>query len=74
MFNYEPEDLAAATSGAGGKRRMSCYCGVPASPFTTGGQPGVLADFGERIARVFAGRVIVCTWETSCPQPAASRP
>ncbi len=59
MFNYEPEDLAAATSGAGGKRRMSCYCGVPASLFTTGAEPGALADFGERIARAFAGKVIV---------------
>ena len=68
MFNYEPEELAAATSpryssgfsiGAGGKRRMSCYCGVPASLFTTGTDPRSLADFGERIARAFHGRVVV---------------
>ncbi len=59
MFNYEPEELAAATAGAGGKRRMSCYCGVPASLFTTGADPNSLADFGERIARAFGGRVIV---------------
>jgi hypothetical protein len=59
MFNYEPEELAAATSGAGGLRRMSCYCGVPASLFTTGARPAALADFAERIVRAFQGRVIV---------------
>jgi hypothetical protein len=63
MFNYEPEELAAATVGEGtagsGRRRMSCYCGVPASLFTTGADPRSLADFGERIARAFGGRVIV---------------
>jgi hypothetical protein len=59
MFNYEPEELAAATSGTGGKRRMSCYCGVPASLFTTGAAPSALADFAERIVRAFSGRVIV---------------
>lgn len=59
MFNYEPEELAAATCGAGGKRRMSCYCGVPASLFTTGTLPVVLGDFGERIAAAFQDRVIV---------------
>ncbi len=59
MFNYEPEELAAATDGSGGLRRMSCYCGVPASLFTTGAGTGVVADFGDRIARAFGGRVIV---------------
>jgi hypothetical protein len=62
MFNYTPEELAAATGGAGGaagRRRMACYCGVPASLFTTGADPKTLADFGERIARAFGGRVIV---------------
>ena len=65
MFNYEPEELAAATrtasatTGPAGERPMSCYCGVPASLFTTGGSPRSLADFGERIARAFGGRVIV---------------
>jgi hypothetical protein len=59
MFNYEPEELAASISGRDGKRRMSCYCGVPASLFTTGIAPGELADFGERIARAFDGNVIV---------------
>ena len=59
MFNYEPEELAAATGGRNGLRRMACYCGVPASLFTTGGDAKMLADFGERIARAFGGRVIV---------------
>ena len=59
MFNYQPEDLAGATSGGGGLRRMSCYCGVPASLFTMGVPPSSLADFAERILRAFSGRVIV---------------
>ena len=59
MFNYEPEELAAATSGAGGKSRLGCYCGVPACLFTTGTLPVTLADFAERIARAFDQRVIV---------------
>ncbi len=59
MFNYEPEELAAATSGASGGRRVGCYCGVPASLFTTGESPRSLADFGARIARAFDGKVIV---------------
>ena len=59
MFNYEPEELAAATCGAGGKRRLGCYCGVPACLFTTGTLPAALADFAERIARAFEQRVIV---------------
>jgi hypothetical protein len=56
MFNYEPEELAAATSGAAG---MACYCGVPASLFTIGTGPAAIAAFGERITRAFDGRVIV---------------
>ena len=59
MFNYEPEDLAAATAGTGGKSRVSCYCGVPASLFATAQPAGRLADFAERIVRAFSGRVIV---------------
>jgi hypothetical protein len=59
MFNFEPEELAAATSGEGGKRRMSCYCGVPASLFTTGHSTSSIADFAERIHLAFSGRVIV---------------
>ncbi len=59
MFNFEPHELAAATSGAGGKKRMSCYCGVPASLFTSGQPPSSLADFAENISRAFSGRVIV---------------
>jgi len=59
MFNFEPEELAAATAGEGGKKRVSCYCGVPASLFTTGQSPSSLADFAERISRAFSGRVIV---------------
>jgi hypothetical protein len=59
MFNYEPEDLAGATSGKNGKKRLSCYCGVPASLFTTAAAPASLADFAERIVRAFSGRVIV---------------
>jgi hypothetical protein len=58
MFNYEPEELAAATSGSVGKRRVACYCGVPASLFTTGQTPAALADFAERIVDAFRGRVI----------------
>jgi hypothetical protein len=64
MFNYEPEELAAATRGrpsTGGMaalRRIACYCGVPASLFVTAG-PGMLADFAERIERAFDGNVIV---------------
>ena len=54
MFNYEVEELAAAL-GEG----MSCYCGVPASMFTTGVSVGEIAAFGEKIARAFDGRVIV---------------
>ena len=38
---------------------MSCYCGVPASLFTTGHSLLTLADFAERIYRAFSGRVIV---------------
>jgi hypothetical protein len=59
MFNYQPEDLAAATDGRSGKARMSCYCGVPASLFTTDSGARQTADFGERVARAFAGKVIV---------------
>jgi hypothetical protein len=59
MFNYEPEELAEATCGTGRRPRVSCYCGVPASLFTTGIDPQSLADFGERIARAFKGGVIV---------------
>jgi hypothetical protein len=54
MFNYECEELAAAL-GEG----MSCYCGVPATMFTTDLPPGQIAAFGERIAHAFDGRVIV---------------
>ncbi|HEY9595021.1 MAG TPA: uroporphyrinogen decarboxylase family protein [Spirochaetia bacterium] len=53
MFNYEPEELAAATVG-----RIACYCGVPASLFITE-EPGRLAGFAERIERAFRGNVIV---------------
>lgn len=59
MFNYEPEELAAATCDAGGKRRLGCYCGVPACLFTTGTLPVILAHFAERIARAFDQQVIV---------------
>jgi hypothetical protein len=59
MFNFEPEELAAATTGEGGRRRLSCYCGVPAALFTTGRSPIELADFAERIVHAFSGRVIV---------------
>ncbi len=54
MFNYQVEELAGAL-GEG----MSCYCGVPASMFTTGVSADEIASFGERIARAFDGRVIV---------------
>jgi uroporphyrinogen-III decarboxylase len=54
MFNYEVEELAAALAPG-----MSCYCGVPATLFVTNRPHGEIADFGERIARAFGGRVVV---------------
>ncbi len=54
MFNYEVEELAAAASDA-----LRCWCGVPAGLFTIGHPHEAIADFGERIARAFGGRVIV---------------
>jgi len=54
MFNYEVEELAGALG-----KEMSCYCGVPATMFTTDLPPEQIATFGERIARAFSGRVIV---------------
>jgi hypothetical protein len=38
---------------------MRCYCGVPASLFTTGVPTEDICGFGERIVRAFAGQVIV---------------
>ena len=54
MFNYEPEELAAAAGD-----RLHCYCGVPATLFTQGLPTGELVDFGVRIARAFKNRVLV---------------
>lgn len=54
MFNYEVEELAAAL-GEG----MSCYCGVPATMFTTDLPPEQIAAFGERIVQAFDSRAIV---------------
>jgi len=54
MFNYEVEELADALAPG-----MSCYCGVPATLFTTATDAGIVEDFGERIARAFEGRVVV---------------
>ena len=62
MFNYEPEELAAALRGSaacGPGKKMSAYCGVPSGLFTFDYPRGKIADFGERIARAFDGRVIV---------------
>jgi uroporphyrinogen-III decarboxylase len=66
MFNYEVEELAAALTAArrpgapvGGAGPMRCYCGVPASLFTTTLPPGGIAAFGRRIVRGFGGQVIV---------------
>jgi len=66
MFNYEVEELAAALGSAhrpkppvGSAWPMRCYCGVPASLFTTAVSPGEITDFGERIVRAFGGKVIV---------------
>jgi hypothetical protein len=69
MFNYEVEELAAATrrgaapgSEGAGKAigsPMSCWCGVPAGLFTFGYPRDKIADFGERISGAFGGRVIV---------------
>jgi hypothetical protein len=66
MFNYEVEELAGALAAAqrpeppvGGTRPMRCYCGVPASLFTTGVPTREIAGFGGRVVRAFDGRVIV---------------
>ncbi len=60
MFNYEVEELAAATRARpGSARAMSCWCGVPAGLFTFDYPRDKIADFGERIAAAFDGRVIV---------------
>jgi hypothetical protein len=53
MFNYEVEELAAATRG------MRCWCGVPSGLFAFDYPREKIADFGERIARAFGGSVIV---------------
>jgi hypothetical protein len=58
MFNYEPEELAAALH-ASAEHPMTAWCGVPATLFTTGTAHEALADFGERIARAFGQRVIL---------------
>ena len=54
MFNYEVEELAGALG-----KEISCYCGVPATMFTTDLPPEQIATFGERIVQAFSGRVIV---------------
>ena len=54
MFNYEPEELAAAAGD-----RLHCYCGIPATLFTQGLPSGELVDFGVRITRAFKNRVLV---------------
>jgi hypothetical protein len=75
MFNYEPEELAAATGAAGtmeaatgaaeasgaerGQGPMTCWCGVPAGLLTIDLPRAEIADFGERIVRAFKGRVIL---------------
>jgi hypothetical protein len=66
MFNYEVEELAAALRDAhrpeapvGGNGPVRCYCGVPASLFTTAVSAEEIAAFGERIVRSFGGQVIV---------------
>ncbi|MFZ2635974.1 MAG: uroporphyrinogen decarboxylase family protein [Rectinemataceae bacterium] len=66
MFNYEVEELADATAvpspdlPAGmAAAPMSCWCGVPAGLLTIGRPRSEIADFGERIVRAFAGRVIL---------------
>ena len=59
MFNYEVEELAAATLGRGASAGgMRCWCGVPAGLFTFGYPRDKIADFGERVVRAFGGMVI----------------
>ena len=59
MFNYEVEELAAATLGRGASAGgMRCWCGVPAGLFTFGHPRDKIADFGERIVGAFGGMVI----------------
>jgi len=54
MFNYEPEELAAAMPPG-----MAAYCGVPSTLFCTRRPTAEILSIGERIARSLAGRVIV---------------
>jgi len=54
MFNYEVCELAEATYN-----KIACYCGVPASFFTTKTSTREILNFGEMIINAFKGRVIV---------------
>jgi uroporphyrinogen-III decarboxylase len=53
MFNYLPEELAAAPG------RPACYLGIPATLFVTDTPVNAICDFGLRIAAAFGRKVIV---------------
>jgi hypothetical protein len=53
MFNYLPEELAAAPG------RPVCYLGIPATLFVCNTSVNEICDFGLHIAEVFDHRVIV---------------
>lgn len=62
MFNYEPEQLAAALRNAGGGTlygRMNAFCGVPATLLVQERPTDEIVAFGQRILRAFDGRVIL---------------
>lgn len=54
MFNYEPEELAAALPD-----HMSVFCGVPATLFCQEMEDQTIITMGRRIAMAFQGRAIV---------------
>lgn len=54
MFDYEPEQLAAALDG-----QLTAFVGVPSSLFCDGTSIEVLCDIADRIIRAFDGKVII---------------
>jgi hypothetical protein len=54
MFNYHPEELAAALPEG-----MYAYCGVPSGFFADGSSTEKIIDFGEKIVKAGNGRFIL---------------